>query len=74
VADIQYPRLVWSDEFNGTAGTAADPHKWVHDVGAFGWSDNELQTYTGSTANAALNGQSDLAITARRQTARDPTA
>lgn len=28
VADIQYPRLVWSDEFNGPAGTAPDAHEW----------------------------------------------
>jgi hypothetical protein len=44
----QYTRLVWSDEFTGSAGTAPNVRKWVHDVGTFGWTDNELQTYTTS--------------------------
>lgn len=68
----QYTRLVWSDEFTGSAGTAPNVHKWVHDVGAFGWTDNELQTYTASPANASLDGRGDLAIIVRRQTATGP--
>ncbi|MFF2842027.1 ricin-type beta-trefoil lectin domain protein [Paenarthrobacter sp. NPDC057981] len=59
--------LVWSDEFNGPAGTAPDNSKWVHDTGGSGWGNGELQYYTGSTRNAALDGKGNLAITARRE-------
>jgi hypothetical protein len=68
----QYTRLVWSDEFTGSAGTAPNVRKWVHDVGTFGWTDNELQTYTASPANASLDGRGDLATVVRRQTATGP--
>ncbi|MGJ0386747.1 ricin-type beta-trefoil lectin domain protein [Paenarthrobacter nicotinovorans] len=59
--------LVWSDEFNGPAGTAPDSAKWVHDTGGSGWGNGELQYYTASTRNAAADGQGNLAITARRE-------
>ena len=29
-------QLVWSDEFNGAAGTPPDPTKWNYDLGANG--------------------------------------
>lgn len=60
------PVLVWSDEFVGPAGSPPDPARWGHDVGAPGTND-ELQCYTSSPANAALDGAGHLVITARHQ-------
>src|SRR5688572_23181054 len=40
----------WADEFNGTGGPSSG--NWVHDVGAGGWGNNELQNYTAGSANA----------------------
>jgi beta-glucanase (GH16 family) len=68
----QYTKLIWSDEFNGQAGAGPSSTKWTHDVGAYGAPDNELQTYTSSTANASLDRQGHLAIVARQQTATGP--
>lgn len=64
--------LVWSDEFNQTAGTGVNTNYWQYDTGAGGWGNNELQTYTNSTDNVKivdLDGAVDgkaLAITAKR--------
>ncbi|WP_307789219.1 RICIN domain-containing protein [Glycomyces salinus] len=63
--DVQAMQLVWSDEFDGPAGTAPDPAKWKYDIGGGGWGNNEHQYYTSSTDNAALDGGGNLAITAR---------
>jgi beta-glucanase (GH16 family) len=63
--------LAWSDEFNSGAGTAPDSNVWGHDVGDGvaignpGWGNDELEYYTDSTANAATDGQGNLAITAK---------
>jgi beta-glucanase (GH16 family) len=59
-------RLTWSDEFNGPAGSPPDASKWSHDLGGSGWGNSELEDYTGSTANAAVNGHGQLVITARQ--------
>ena len=62
---------VWSDEFNGLAGARPDSLKWTYDIGdgctagICGWGNNEKETYTASAENAALNGNGQLAITAR---------
>jgi len=58
--------LVFSDEFDGAAGTAPDGSKWRHDIGGSGWGNNELQYYTNRADNVAHNGAGQLAITARR--------
>jgi beta-glucanase (GH16 family) len=68
----RYTKLVWSDEFNGPAGTPPPASKWTHDVGAWGYTEHELETYTNSPANASLDGHGHLAIVARRQTAAGP--
>src|SRR5882757_9086166 len=60
--------LVWADDFNGPAGTAPDPTKWGHETGGSGNGNNELEFYTNSTNNAALDGAGHLVITARRET------
>lgn len=59
--------LVWSDEFDGSAGSAPSTGKWRHDVGGGGWGNNELQYYTDGTANSALDGNGNLVITARKE-------
>jgi beta-glucanase (GH16 family) len=59
--------LVWSDEFNGTAGTAPDTGKWGRDLGGGGFGNNELEYYTNGADNAAMDGQGNLVITARKE-------
>ena len=59
--------LVWSDEFNGTAGTLPDATKWTFDVGAGGWGNAELQHYTNRPTNVSLDGSGKLVITARQE-------
>ncbi|MCD1257275.1 family 16 glycosylhydrolase [Paenibacillus athensensis] len=46
--------LVWSDEFNGTAGTGVDTSKWVYETGGGGFGNNELEYYTNRTDNVYL--------------------
>jgi beta-glucanase (GH16 family) len=59
--------VVWSDEFDGPAGDPPDATRWVHEVGGSGWGNKELQYYTDSTNNAALDGEGHLLITARAE-------
>ncbi|MBP2478696.1 beta-glucanase (GH16 family) [Crossiella equi] len=61
---------VWSDEFNGPNGGGVDRNKWNFDLGngSGGWGNNELQSYTDRTSNAATDGAGNLVITARRET------
>jgi len=49
-----YPGMtnVWSDEFNGTA---LNLNWWTHELGAGGWGNNELQTYTNSSNNSSVS-------------------
>jgi beta-glucanase (GH16 family) len=54
-------QLVWQDEFN-TNG-APDASKWVFDLGAGGWGNSELQTYTNDPQNITISDGS-LMITA----------
>jgi len=51
-----YNNMVWEDDFN-TDG-APDPTKWTYDLGAGGWGNGELQTYTSDAANVILEGGS----------------
>ena len=60
-------KLVWSDEFNGPAGSAVDSTKWTFDVGGTGWGNDELEYYTNSTNNAAVDGAGNLVITAKQE-------
>jgi len=54
----------FADEFDGPAGARPDPARWLYDLGGNGWGNNELQDYTNSTGNAALDGAGHLVITA----------
>ena len=56
-------RLVWHDEFDGTA---LDTTKWVRETGGNGWGNGELEFYTNRVENARVeNGY--LVIEARRE-------
>ncbi len=59
--------LTWSDDFNGTNGTAPDATKWAFDLGAGGWGNSELQYYTNRPSNISLDGNGNLVITARQE-------
>jgi len=61
IAQAQW-RLIWNDEFNGNAGTKPDATKWTYDLGAGGWGNQELETYTNSAENAHLDGSGNLVI------------
>jgi beta-glucanase (GH16 family) len=63
--------LVWADEFDGPADSPPDPAHWGYEVGDgtgagnVGWGNQELQSYTRDAANASVDGQGNLQITAR---------
>jgi len=63
---------VWSDEFDGPAGSRIDATKWNYqigdgcDQGNCGWGNHEKEYYSDAAENIALNGQGQLVITARR--------
>jgi beta-glucanase (GH16 family) len=63
--------LVWSDEFEGDAGTAIDADSWTCEIGGHGWGNNEMQYYTDRVENAALDGAGNLAIVARAENPED---
>lgn len=64
--------LVWSDEFDGAAGSPANPANWSYETGGWGWGNDELQYYTDSTDNAAHDGEGNMVITTRA--VEDPAA
>lgn len=63
---------VWSDEFDGPAGSRIDTTKWRYDVGdgckegICGWGNGERETYTDSVENVSLTGDGQLQVVARR--------
>lgn len=60
---------VWSDEFDGPAGSAVDAGTWSNETGdATNYGNNELQYYTAGTENVAKDGAGSLVITARKVT------
>lgn len=63
--DLEW-QLVWADEFDGAAGEAPDPARWVHDVGT-GWGNAQLEYDTERTENSSLDGSGHLRITAREE-------
>ncbi len=60
--------LVWSDEFNGPAGTRPNPNVWKFEIGdgalnnIVGWGNSEFQYYTDSAENSFLDGAGNLVI------------
>ena len=61
-ANYIYNNLVWEDDFN-TDGLP-NAANWTYDLGAGGWGNGELQTYTNAAENAKVEGGS-LIITAK---------
>ena len=45
-------QATWKDEFTQQSGTGPDPARWTYDLGAGGWGNAELQSYTSSRANS----------------------
>jgi beta-glucanase (GH16 family) len=58
------PDLIWRDDFNGVSGAQPDPTHWGYDLGAGGWGNAELQTYTQDPANVSIVGDGTLRIRA----------
>jgi uncharacterized protein (TIGR03437 family) len=67
-------QLVWSDEFNGPAGSPPDPTKWNYDLGGGGWGNGEAETYTNSPNNVFQDGQGNLVIRAIRDSSGNYTS
>lgn len=54
---------IWSDEFNGTAGTGANTSNWIYDTGT-GFGTGEIETMTNSTNNVYQDGNGHLVVKA----------
>ena len=57
-------QLVWSDEFNGAAGSPPNPANWNFDLGGGGWGNGEAETYNNSASNVFEDGAGNLVIRA----------
>ncbi|WP_101783384.1 glycoside hydrolase family 16 protein [Nonomuraea indica] len=64
--------LVWSDDFDGPAGSPPSSANWIVDTGhsypggPANWGTGEIQNYTADPANLALDGAGNLRITPQR--------
>jgi beta-glucanase (GH16 family) len=47
-------------------GTSPDSARWTYDLGAGGWGNNELETYTNSTDNVFQDGAGNRVIRAQK--------
>jgi beta-glucanase (GH16 family) len=56
--------LVWTDTFNGPAGSGLNRAYWKYDTGQGTFGTGEIETNTTSTANVHLDGQGNLDLTA----------
>ncbi len=63
-------KLVWSDEFDGAAGSAPDASNWTAIHGS-AHGTGELECYTPDSDNVSLDGQGDLQLTARHEASCD---
>jgi len=59
-------KLVWQDEFEGTAGQSPDSTKWDYDIGT-DWGNQQLEYDTDRLENVSMDGQGNLAIVARKE-------
>lgn len=72
--------LVWSDDFNGTAGAPPSSADWIVDTGhAYpggpgNWGTGEIQNYTGASSNLGLDGAGNLRITPQRSSSGEWTS
>lgn len=60
---------VWSDEFDGPAGQLPSAANWTFDIGT-DWGNAQLEYDTDRPENVSLDGNGNLAITARRESYR----
>jgi hypothetical protein len=60
------------ENFDGSAGTAPDPTLFTPTESGNGNGNHELETYTSSRSNSALDGNGHLVITARHETVTGP--
>jgi beta-glucanase (GH16 family) len=58
--------LAWEDEFEGPAGALPSSAKWQFDIGT-GWGNQQLECDTDRPENVSLDGNGNLAITAREE-------
>ncbi|MGW7685932.1 glycoside hydrolase family 16 protein [Kribbella sp. NPDC054772] len=71
---------VWSDDFDGPSGTLPSGSNWIIDTGhgypggPANWGTGEIQNYTNSPDNLALDGAGNLKITPRRDSAGNWTS
>jgi Glycosyl hydrolases family 16/Calx-beta domain len=52
IVNVDYAILVWSDEFNSAS---LNTSTWNYELGAGGWGNNELETYTNSVNNVHID-------------------
>ncbi|MBT0771375.1 carbohydrate-binding protein [Kineosporia sp. J2-2] len=71
---------VWSDDFDGAAGSSPSSANWLFDLGtgypggASGWGTGEIETMTDSTDNVSLDGDGNLNITPVRDSSGNWTS
>ncbi len=58
--------LAWQDEFEGPSGQLPDSTKWDYDIGT-DWGNAQLEYDTKRPENVSLDGEGNLAITAREE-------
>jgi beta-glucanase (GH16 family) len=55
---------IWTDTFNGTAGSGVDTSAWKYNTGTGVFGTGEIETMTNSPSNVYLDGHGNLNITA----------
>src|SRR5690348_4807435 len=55
---------VWTDSFDGPAGSGVDRSVWKYNTGTGVFGTGEIETMTDSTRNVQLDGHGNLEITA----------
>jgi hypothetical protein len=55
---------IWTDSFNGAAGSGVDTSAWKYNTGTGIFGTGEIETMTNSPSNVHLDGQGNLDITA----------
>jgi len=58
--------ISWQDEFDGPAGQSPSPSRWKFDIGT-DWGNAQLEYDTDRPENVSLDGNGNLAITAREE-------
>ena len=66
VAPAGTGRVLWFEDFIGPAGSLPQSSHWAFDVGT-DWGNAQLEYDTARPSNVSLDGQGNLAITARRE-------